>query len=159
MRRPMPPPKNGRKITSKHEDSARDEEFSDLENYLNENTCNNTSWETGSLWEIDQLVPLDSLYHIFFNAKGDGETITHTYRLDTCCPLGYNPMGWISIYWLISTNEPNSLHNATNSHGKRQEDLIHHISPYSFFIDVARGSRPMVAFAAFPRSDEFECYQ
>jgi flavin reductase (DIM6/NTAB) family NADH-FMN oxidoreductase RutF len=158
MRRPMPLPKNGRKITSKHEDSARDEKFSDLENDLNEKTCNNTSWETGSLWEIDQLVLVDSNYKMNFNTKGDGETITYTYRLDTCCPLGYNPMkqvvcprfiGWISTY------EPNSLRNATNSHGKRLEDLIHHISPYSFFIDVARGSRPMVAFAACPRSDEF----
>ncbi len=158
MRRPIPLPRNGRKITLKHDDSARDEGFSDLENDLNENTCNNTSWETGSLWEIDQLVPFDSLYHILHDAEGDGETITYTYRLDTCCPLGYNPMkqvvcprfiGWISTY------EPNSLHNATNSQGKRQEDLIHHISPYSFCIDVARGSRPMVAFAACPRSDEF----
>ena len=33
---------------------------------------------------------------------------------------------------------------------------IAHISPYSFCIDVARGSRPMLAFAACPRSDEFD---
>jgi flavin reductase (DIM6/NTAB) family NADH-FMN oxidoreductase RutF len=158
MRRPMPLPKTSRKIPLKHEDSARYEESSDLENDLNENTCNNTSWETGSMWEIDQLVLVDSIYKMNFNTKGDGETITYTYRLDTCCPLGYNPMkqvvcprfiGWISTY------EPISLRYATNGYGKRQEDLVHHISPYSFFIDVARGSRPMVAFAACPRSDEF----
>lgn len=56
-------------------------------------------------------------------------------------------IGWISTY------EPNSLRNS-KCHGVKV-DPIHHISPYSFFIDVARGSRPMVAFAACPRSDEF----
>lgn len=85
-------------------------------------------------------------------------------------------IGWISSY------EPDSLLAAINNHrtsttadddddtktnenadpirhdfcGNKQHQPIAHISPYSFFIDVARGSRPMVAFAACPRSDEFD---
>lgn len=150
MRRPLPLP-NGRKLALRNKNIAQ--ESSDFENDLNESTCNNTSWENSSLWEIDQLIPVDSIDSESFSKRGDGESISYTYRLDLCCPLGYNPMkqvvcprfiGWISTY------EPNSLRNANSP-----ADLIHHISPYSFFIDVARGSRPMVAFAACPRSDEF----
>ena len=156
MRRPMPIPKNIREISLKDEDISYNEESSTSENDLNENTCNNTSWENRSLWDIDQLVAVDSIYCINHGLNGDGETIEYTYRLDSYCPLGYNPMkqvvcprfiGWISTY------EPNSLRNS-KCHGVKV-DPIHHISPYSFFIDVARGSRPMVAFAACPRSDEF----
>ena len=156
MRRPMPIPKSIREISLKDEDISYNEESSTSENDLNENTCNNTSWENRSLWDIDQLVAVDSIYCINHGLNGDGETIEYTYRLDSYCPLGYNPMkqvvcprfiGWISTY------EPNSLRNS-KCHGVKV-DPIHHISPYSFFIDVARGSRPMVAFAACPRSDEF----
>ena len=52
-------------------------------------------------------------------------------------------IGWISTY------EPTSLQQCNKA-------PIAHVSPYSFFMDVARGSRPMVAFAACPRTDEFE---
>ncbi|KAL7526252.1 hypothetical protein ACHAXR_001394, partial [Thalassiosira sp. AJA248-18] len=128
------------------------------ENELNGETCNNVDWESSAMWEIDDLTAAESQSP---NAMGDGETITYTYRIDSCCPLGYNPMkqvvcprfiGWISTY------EPHSLinNNGNDTHSKRgTTSLIPHISPYSFFIDVARGSRPMVAFAACPRSDEF----
>lgn len=122
------------------------------------------------MWDIDRLVAVESIYNIAFVNRGNGETIEYTYRLDERCALGYNPMkqvvcprfiGWISTY------EPNSLllsdgdraDDGTMTSQQRRErrttDRIPHISPYSFFIDVARGSRPMVAFAACPRSDEF----
>ncbi|ACI64229.1 predicted protein [Thalassiosira pseudonana CCMP1335] len=119
---------------------------------LNGETCNNINWENSSMWEIDNLT---LAYSSETNAikDGDGETVLYTYRTDSNCPLGYNPMkqvvcprfvGWISSY------EPDSLV------GGRDREPIAHISPYSFFIDVARGARPMVAFAACPRSDEFD---
>ncbi|KAL7461353.1 hypothetical protein ACHAXS_001772 [Conticribra weissflogii] len=118
---------------------------------LNGDTCDHVDWEDGSHWEIDDLVLADSRDGKSTLSEEWGNSITYTYRKDAYCSLGYNPMkqvvcprfiGWISTY------EPNSL--------KGNNDPIAHISPYSFFMDVARGSRPMVAFAACPRSDEFE---
>ncbi|KAL7543846.1 hypothetical protein ACHAWF_007461 [Thalassiosira exigua] len=124
---------------------------------LNESTCDNVDWESGAMWEIDDLVAADEIHDGARDVEGDGETITYTYRVDPCCPLGYNPMkqvvcprfiGWISTY------EPGSLHNGDG--GVDMADAaIPHISPYSFFMNVAHGSRPIVAFAACPRSDEF----
>ncbi|KAL7433177.1 hypothetical protein ACHAXM_003522 [Skeletonema potamos] len=126
---------------------------------LDETTCNNLDWQSNSMWEIDDLVPACSLPPKYDNAnafeEGDGRSVSYTYRKDDICSLGYNPMkqvvcprfiGWISTY------EPVSLWSAENGGGGMP---IAHISPYSFFIDVARGHRPMVAFAACPRSDEF----
>ena len=116
---------------------------------LSGETCSNIDWESGTMWDIDDLVVQVNSNTGHNSREGDGETVTYTYRLDSCCPLGYNPMkqvvcprfvGWISTY------EPMSLNESAP---------IPHISPYSFFIDVARGSRPMVAFAACPRADEF----
>jgi len=51
----------------------------------------------------------------------------------------------------------NNSQGATTSRKemKTAKEPLPHISPYSFFVDVSRGSRPMVAFAACPRSDEF----
>ena len=126
----------------------------DDESELNEDSCNNVDWESNKQWEIDDLIPVDSIYDMGFNNKGDGETISYTYRRDNSCPLGYNPMkqvvcprfiGWISTY------EPTSL----LSGNRKNTEPIPHISPYSFFMDVSRGDHPMVAFAACPRSDEF----
>ena len=126
---------------------------------LDETTCNNLDWQCNSMWEIDDLVPSCSIPTKYDNTnnfeEGDGQSISYTYRKDDICPLGYNPMkqvvcprfiGWISTY------EPASLLSTENSAGGQP---IAHISPYSFCIDVARGHRPMVAFAACPRSDEF----
>ena len=142
---------------------------------LNANTCGDVGWESESMWEIDRLVPVESIRDDARPpGRGDGETIEHAYRLDPRCPLGYNPMkqvvcprfvGWISTY------EPDSLPlpgdddadadraTATTRSRRRRRTAatgpIPHVSPYSFFVDVARGPRPMVAFAACPRSDEF----
>jgi flavin reductase (DIM6/NTAB) family NADH-FMN oxidoreductase RutF len=59
-------------------------------------------------------------------------------------------IGWISTY------EPSSLKRYDGNGTKGNAEIpVAHISPYSFFMDVARGPRPMVAFAACPRSDEF----
>ncbi len=126
---------------------------------LDETTCNNLDWQCNSMWEIDDLVPACSIPSEYDSTnnfeEGDGQSISYTYRKDDICPLGYNPMkqvvcprfiGWISTY------EPASLFSAENGGGGMP---IAHISPYSFFIDVARGHSPMVAFAACPRSDEF----
>lgn len=65
------------------------------------------------------------------------ETVEWTYKVHGgTSPLGYNavtalvmprPIGWISTY--------------------RKEGRVPHVAPYSFFIDVARGSKPMVAFS------------
>ena len=121
-------------------------------------TCNKTDWESNYLWEIDDLVPACVVHNNRFE-EGDGQTISYTYRKDGICPLGYNPMkqvvcprfiGWISTY------EPTSLLPTENGDGGSAQQPIAHISPYSFCIDVARGSRPMIAFAACPRSDEFD---
>ena len=127
-------------------------------------TCNKIDWESNSLWEIDDLVPAcsippeyDNIHDNMFE-EGDGQTISYTYRKDNVCPLGYNPMkqvvcprfiGWISTY------EPESLLSTENGGGGSGQPIAH-ISPYSFCIDVARGSKPMIAFAACPRSDEFD---
>ena len=98
---------------------------------LNEQSCNNINWESRDQWEVDDLIAVDSIYDIGFSKEGDGESITYTYRLDQCCPLGYNPMKQIVcprfIGW-ISTYEPSSLLD--------KKEKIEHISPYSFFIDV-----------------------
>jgi len=137
---------------------AAGEEDNSVSKILDESTCNNIDWESNSMWEIDDLVPASVLppeyeytdsSHTKFE-EGDGQTISYTYRMDDICPLGYNPMkqcvcprfiGWISTY-------------CADEEGSGQP--IAHISPYSFCIDVARGSRPMLAFAACPRSDEFD---
>ena len=128
-------------------------------------TCNKIDWESNSLWEIDDLVEACSIPPEYDNMhknrfeEGDGQTISYTYRKDGICPLGYNPMkqvvcprfiGWISTY------EPTSLLSTENGDGGSMQQPIAHISPYSFCIDVARGSTPMIAFAACPRSDEFD---
>ena len=64
--------------------------------------------------------------------------VKFTYKDDPNCILGYNPtkqttlprpIGWISTY--------------TEKH------RVKHLAPYSFFIDVARGKRPMVAFISY----------
>ncbi|KAL7516420.1 hypothetical protein ACHAWX_001440 [Stephanocyclus meneghinianus] len=142
-----------------HMGRPRPKILSDQEAF-HEDTCNRIRWEDCSKWEIDNLVPTvgtdnapssDPTCNSHHGNVLDGGTpITFTYRLDPYCPLGYNPMkqvvcprfiGWISTY------EPSSLQHCS-------QVPIAHISPYSFFIDVARGSRPMVAFAACPRTDE-----
>lgn len=71
------------------------------------------------------------------------ETMEWNFRSDgSACPLGFNPVtalimprpiGWISTY--------------------TAEGRIPHLAPYSFFIDVARGNAPMVAFSAFRSSN------
>lgn len=136
---------------------------------FDETTCNNINWECNSMWEIDDLIPAYSIPSKYDNdfEVGDGQTISYTYRNDNTCLLGYNPMkqvvcprfiGWISTY------EPASLKAAEKKNGgsgcdagneQQRQQPIAHISPYSFCIDVARGARPMVAFAACPRTDEF----
>jgi hypothetical protein len=59
------------------------------------------------------------------------------------CVLGYNPLkqiaqprpvGWISTY-------------GSGGGGDGGGNRVAHIAPYSFFGDVARGDRPMVAYA------------
>ena len=153
MGRPRPLNSIGGKVSNSQKliNSCKSSSDSEKEKELNEQSCNNINWESRSEWEIDDLIIADSIYAAGFNKEGDGETITYTYRLDQCCPLGYNPMKQIVcprfIGW-ISTYEPSSLL-------LDKKEKIEHISPYSFFIDVARGLRPMVAFAACPRSDEF----
>ena len=138
--------------------AAAGEKDNTVSKLLDGSTCNNIDWESNSMWEVDDLVPASVLspkyeYTDSSNTKfeeGDGQTISYTYRKDDICPLGYNPMkqcvcprfiGWISTY-------------CPDEEGSGQP--IAHISPYSFCIDVARGSRPMLAFAACPRSDEFD---
>ena len=129
---------------------------------MNANNCYDACWESASMWDIE------SIYNIAFMNRGNGETVEYTYRLDERCALGYNPMkqgvcprfiGWISTYepdLLFPCNGSEDDDTTTSRRGRRTTDRIPHISPYSFFIDVARGSRPMVAFAACPRSDEFD---
>ena len=79
-------------------------------------------------------------------AKGDYRTVTFDYRTEERCELGYNPLkqivqprpvGWISTY--------------------EAETRVAHIAPYSFFADVGRGDRPLVAFGSSRRpSDELK---
>ncbi|KAL7508223.1 hypothetical protein ACHAXN_006468 [Cyclotella atomus] len=131
-----------------------------VNNELNEETCNEVGWEDGTKWDIENLLPAESnvTSELSYN-NSDQVPVTYTYRVDHHCPLGYNPMkqvvcprfvGWISTY------EPASLKRQENSDDHGTDGPTAHISPYSFFMDVARGSRPMVAFAACPRSDEFD---
>ena len=138
---------------------------------LNADTCGDVGWESESMWEIDRLVPVESIYNICFSSHGNGETIEYAYRLDPRCALGYNPMkqvvcprfvGWISTYepdsLLPPGDDDSDIDRTTTTLRRRRRTKtgpIPHISPYSFFVDVARGPRPMVAFAACPRSDEF----
>jgi flavin reductase (DIM6/NTAB) family NADH-FMN oxidoreductase RutF len=126
---------------------------------LDEETCNRLSWEDGARWEIDQLVPADSNDNVDLRYNNPNEDpVTYTYRIDHHCPLGYNPMKQVVcprfIGW-ISTFKPDSL-KKNESQPSSNEMPTAHISPYSFFMDISRGSKPMVAFAACPRSDEFE---
>ena len=136
---------------------------------LDDTTCNNIDWQSSTMWEIDDLVLASTIPSQYDNNNSnifeevDGNTITYTYRIDSICPLGYNPMkqvvcprciGWISMYEPASSLKLCEEKSGSSS-SKSGEGPISHISPYSFCIDVARGSRPMVAFAACPRSDEF----
>ena len=92
---------------------------------------NESTWENGcltpqSLPEIDQL---------------HNESVHFTYLENSDCKLGYNPtmqivqprpIGWISTY--------------------KANERIEHVAPYSFFIDVGRGNRPMIAFVSMMRN-------
>lgn len=89
------------------------------------------------LWKNDYFIPRPSsessgLYH---------SSVQFSYTKNPECFLGYNPtkqttqprpIGWISTY------KPNTR--------------IEHLAPYSFFIDVARGKRPMIAFVSMMRN-------
>jgi flavin reductase (DIM6/NTAB) family NADH-FMN oxidoreductase RutF len=73
-------------------------------------------------------------------------TMEWNFRSDGhSCRLGFNPtlalimprpIGWISTYTL--------------------KDHVPHLAPYSFFIDVANGKTPMVAFSAYRPNDGTE---
>lgn len=70
-----------------------------------------------------------------------GDDIEFVHSKEETCALGYNPTKQVvlprPIGW-ISTFAPNSY--------------LEHVAPYSFFIDVARGDRPMVAFVSMMRN-------
>ena len=89
------------------------------------------------VWTNDSFVPRPpvestGLYH---------NSVQFSYVKDPQCSLGYNPtkqttqprpIGWISTF--------------------KPGTRIEHLAPYSFFIDVARGNRPMVAFVSMMRN-------
>ena len=90
-------------------------------------------------WESDPFVLKDGKDDETINDITTTSSIPDTVEWITSepSPLGFNPLkaiviprpiGWISTY-----------HPAT----------VPHIAPYSFYIDVARGDTPMVAFSAF----------
>eukprot|EP00816_Leptocylindrus_hargravesii_P009187 CAMPEP_0196812856 /NCGR_PEP_ID=MMETSP1362-20130617/31713_1 /TAXON_ID=163516 /ORGANISM="Leptocylindrus danicus, Strain CCMP1856" /LENGTH=503 /DNA_ID=CAMNT_0042188781 /DNA_START=387 /DNA_END=1898 /DNA_ORIENTATION=- len=74
---------------------------------------------------------------------GSGDAVEFTYLEEEGCILGYNPtkqvilprpIGWISTY--------------------EKNQRIPHVAPYSFFTDVGRGKRPLVAFVSMARRGE-----
>lgn len=92
--------------------------------------------DSTSLWsstELEELAPP-------ILATSPYPTAEWSWRIHGgTCPLGYNAttalimpriIGWISTY-------------------SKQDRIVTHLAPYSFFTDVSRGSKPMVAFSAY----------
>lgn len=103
--------------------------------------------EDGSIsWanhEFQKSTPRDGDGGERLSSLGSGDTIEFTYLSGENCILGYNPtkqvilprpIGWISTY--------------------EKSQRIPHVAPYSFFADVGRGKRPMVAFVSMARRGE-----
>jgi flavin reductase (DIM6/NTAB) family NADH-FMN oxidoreductase RutF len=98
-----------------------------------------TQSEQGA-WESAKVEPIPTSVN---NPDEVYESVEWNFRVDGReCPLGYNPVtalimprpiGWISTY--------------------KKTGRVAHIAPYSFFSDVARGDRPMIAFSGHRPND------
>jgi flavin reductase (DIM6/NTAB) family NADH-FMN oxidoreductase RutF len=97
---------------------------------------NNSSEKVWTSSDFQTIIPAGTRHE-------DHKTMEWNYRVDGhTCSLGFNPtlafimprpIGWISTYSKINR--------------------ISHLAPYSFFIDIAHGATPMVAFSAYRPMD------
>jgi len=132
----------------------------------NSTTVTAATNQTGGIWIVDtlrkvQLINTKSTSTISSTGSSLAD-VEYNYRNEPYCKLGYNPtkqivaprpIGWLSTY----SSKIHAEEKEEKGEGKSNSDIqkIAHIAPYSFFIDVGRGTETsMVAFIACLREDD-----